>query len=915
MQIKSYDAYNNMTEYTYDKNNRLISTIDPELNVKSRTYDDAGNISTETDGRGNTTAFGYDEFNRLISVTNGKQETTSYTYDLNGNMLTQTDGKGNTIIYEYNARNLPVKRIDHGGRTGSPGSYSYDPAKMESYTYLADGSLAAKTDRNGNTTTYSYDIHGRLLSQAVDDITISYTYDNNGNPLTMTDSTGITTRTYDQLNRVITKTVPGIGTTAYLYDIIEGVEEGHTAEKTTDPKGNQTDKVYDRAGRLKYVTADGNTTTYNYYDNGSLQSVIYPDGSVEEYTYYSDKTLHTLVNKKADQSIVEAYTYTYDEANNQVSKVDAKGTTTYTYDELNRLESVTEAGGRITAYTYDATGNRLTETVTMNGDTVVTTYSYDNQNRLTATERKLNGQTVETAAYAYDNNGNQLSVQKTPYIEGTAQTPLQTTNVYDKLNRLTETCTPEDIIVTSTYNGEGKRVQKQTDDVITKYLYEADRVIIETDGQGRQSSRNVYGINLISRTFDTQTAAQTVYYYKYNGHADITLITDDTGETAASYYYDAFGNIEEETVTGSVYGNPYKYAGYRHDEETGYYYLMARYYDPVTARFLSEDTYRGSISDPLSLNLYTYCANNPVKYYDPTGHAFTEWDSKNVKSAKDRQVIMDATKKWIEANAKGDKKAMDEAHKQAEAVRNKYRTADEKGRDDGFTVMKDTNEISTRDSSKKKSSSRSSSSKGSSAKETPAIAILYDLDKGSFYSVNVSGGSSNSYRDYLSASTVRSIVQGQAYETSKPGMGETTEDNFKGGTFNLGYSAYIVGGKLSLQAVGNEKSEYLAAQIGGGSNVGAVGFDVSTGVVSYDTNDPKKLRGITGDFGSNVNTPYGSIGTSMIVGDGIRGYETSVGLPTKTYGYQTHAMPMKTFAVMPLPKPSPERIQELMERH
>lgn len=44
-------------------------------------------------------------------------------------------------------------------------------------------------------------------------------------------------------------------------------------------------------------------------------------------------------------------------------------------------------------------------------------------------------------------------------------------------------------------------------------------------------------------------------------------------------------------------------------------------YDPKVARFLQEDTYTGDVSDPLSLNLYTYGHNNPIKYYDPTGHA------------------------------------------------------------------------------------------------------------------------------------------------------------------------------------------------------------------------------------------------------------------------------------------------------
>ena len=65
-----------------------------------------------------------------------------------------------------------------------------------------------------------------------------------------------------------------------------------------------------------------------------------------------------------------------------------------------------------------------------------------------------------------------------------------------------------------------------------------------------------------------------------------------------------------------------KYRGYFYDGETGLYYLNSRFYDPETARFIQEDTYRGNAEDPLSLNLYTYVLNNPIKYYDPFGY----WD-------------------------------------------------------------------------------------------------------------------------------------------------------------------------------------------------------------------------------------------------------------------------------------------------
>ena len=92
----------------------------------------------------------------------------------------------------------------------------------------------------------------------------------------------------------------------------------------------------------------------------------------------------------------------------------------------------------------------------------------------------------------------------------------------------------------------------------------------------------------------------------------ITDITDTNGTVLNHYAYDAFGNrtVEEETVE-----NRFGFAGEMMDAVTGQYYLRARFYNPVIARFLSEDTYYGD-----GLNLYAYCHNNPVGYVDPSGH-------------------------------------------------------------------------------------------------------------------------------------------------------------------------------------------------------------------------------------------------------------------------------------------------------
>ena len=94
------------------------------------------------------------------------------------------------------------------------------------------------------------------------------------------------------------------------------------------------------------------------------------------------------------------------------------------------------------------------------------------------------------------------------------------------------------------------------------------------------------------------------------------------------YEYDAFGNTVscEEQVH-----NRFRYTGEQYDPLTGQYYLRARYYNPVIARFTQEDTYYGD-----GLNLYTYCQNNPVLYHDPTGHGTKE---NSPYSRKEQQYI------------------------------------------------------------------------------------------------------------------------------------------------------------------------------------------------------------------------------------------------------------------------------------
>ena len=124
------------------------------------------------------------------------------------------------------------------------------------------------------------------------------------------------------------------------------------------------------------------------------------------------------------------------------------------------------------------------------------------------------------------------------------------------------------------------------------------------------------------------------YYCRKDAQGNIISLLDSTGNCVVKYVYDAWGNhkvldadgneITDPDHIGNL--NPFRYRGYFFDKETGLYYLKSRYYDPETGRFLNADTVE--YLDPESiqgLNLYAYCANNPVMNVDPSGHAWWEW--------------------------------------------------------------------------------------------------------------------------------------------------------------------------------------------------------------------------------------------------------------------------------------------------
>ena len=252
---------------------------------------------------------------------------------------------------------------------------------------------------------------------------------------------------------------------------------------------------------------------------------------------------------------------------------------------------------------------------------VLEQYLYDECNRLL--QITDGADTVKN--YTYDNSGNMLSDGEMSYL-------------YDGFGRLEQVTKADGSFQKNHYDAEGLRAEMEENGQLVKFLYNENREAAAEEESDGNVIRYIRGLGLISSDSEK---AKTYYHYVSDEQGSITHVINgedkESGELPQEdvqpqvlnhYEYDAFGNTVscEEQVH-----NRFRYTGEQYDPLTGQYYLRARYYNPVIARFTQEDTYYGD-----GLNLYTYCQNNPVLYHDPTGHGTKE---NSPYSRKEQQYI------------------------------------------------------------------------------------------------------------------------------------------------------------------------------------------------------------------------------------------------------------------------------------
>ncbi len=305
--------------------------------------------------------------------------------------------------------------------------------------------------------------------------------------------------------------------------------------------------------------------------------------------------------------------YTYDGNGNRTKREGQGVETTYGYDSRNRLTQWEMEGYKGVSYEYDFNGNRIYK----KEEEQETFYTYNRKNQLVSLQNN-----EKVLQFLYDNQGNLLGQESASKgnssgLESANQGNASCDNrhyTYDALNRQTSITTGEGKIQRNLYDAEGMRYQKEEGsgdaNKVIQLVYDRNKNLVSSSVN--EKYLRVVGGSFPEALLQKGKQETTISYYGKDEQGSILHLTDEDGRIKNQYQYDAFGAILESK---EEVDNPLTYTGQEYDEIPTQYYLRARYYNPLLGRFLQEDSYHGD-----GLNLYTYCQNNPVMYYDPSGY-------------------------------------------------------------------------------------------------------------------------------------------------------------------------------------------------------------------------------------------------------------------------------------------------------
>ena len=376
--------------------------------------------------------------------------------------------------------------------------------------------------------------------------------------------------------------------------------------------------LYQNGLVINKILTNGKTISVSdEYDTiGRLRkNVISVKNKTLNIDYEYDKTRITKQSFWNDDEI----SYEYDVVGNveNITYNDNESSVNYKYNKLGMLEEETLTDGTVTSYTYDENGNIKTKRSILNEVVILDEeYTYHNviKDRLMYVTNKLTNSISKQLVYDSNNEFYPSSINGENLVcEGNLLKSYKGhTFEYDSNGTRTK-------IIKRNSSGELVKT--------TSFVLEGTNIISMTINELSREYKLDFTYDANSKLIGLSTI-QGNYFYVRDITGNIIGLIDSNGNYVIQYKYDAWGNllsnlpsIDDDTATIAAKYNPFMYKGYYYDVETKLFYCNSRYYSPELCRFISPDSIE--YLDPSSipgLNLYCYCHNNPICYYDPSGH-------------------------------------------------------------------------------------------------------------------------------------------------------------------------------------------------------------------------------------------------------------------------------------------------------
>ncbi|OLB75035.1 MAG: hypothetical protein AUI14_22170 [Actinobacteria bacterium 13_2_20CM_2_71_6] len=540
-------------------NGRTGSALSINLLTTSWTLDKGGLATAMTDPNGNVTSYAYDEAGHQVVTTKpavmteiagGTPVSTrpiSYAgYNTFGEVVETKDPNGNVTVAGYDAAGRPIStKLPSYTPPGS--STPIVPVSTRAYDSM--GQLTGSTDALGKTTSYLYDQFGRVAKVTAPNLgETKLTYDLVGDQLSTTDPTGaVSTATYDYLGRRLTSTqVVRQANTNYTTTLTYGT--GGWLASTKSPAGVITSTTYDAAGApLTVKDGAGNVTGFVYDAAGRRVKTTQPDGTYTTATY--DAASRTVASAAYDATgaVQTTQSTVFDNAGNALASKDPRGTTTtFTYDATGLLTSevqpINGSDSITTSFGYDVSGNRSRFT-DGRGNAFITTYNTWNlpESQLEPSTTAHPNPSDRTFTTSYDANGRAL----TQALPG----GVSVTNTYDPVGNLTQQAGAGADAATATrtfgYDLAGR---------VTSASGSAGGITLAYDDRGLPlSATGVAGNSSFTYTADGTMASRAdaagTTNYTYDGAGRLATVANPTAGAALSYAYNTMSQ-----VAGVTYG-------------------------------------------------------------------------------------------------------------------------------------------------------------------------------------------------------------------------------------------------------------------------------------------------------------------------------------------------------------------------